>query len=93
MNNYNTSKDYELLWELAKTQKVICIGYEFDDSIKLLIAYYDKDDNTRCVKDYDGYCVIATHKEDFVRDCKDLQLEFILPNAWSIGHLSLNRMK
>lgn len=81
MNNYNTSKDYELLWELAKTQEIICIGYESDNSIRLLTAYYDKSDNTKCVKDNDGYCFISTiYKDDFEKECKDFDLEFILPN-------------
>ena len=35
MNNYNTSKDYELLWELAKTQNIISIVDEHPYIIKV----------------------------------------------------------
>lgn len=88
MYNYNTSRDYELLWELAKTQEDIICTY---DSISLS-EYKNK---SVCVlkKILDSNIITMfplgdfilgndLDKKCFLETCEKYNLEFILPNAW-----------
>lgn len=77
--NYRFSKDYELLWELAQKQEVICYYNDSDRPgctiRKLGITQYDKcNDEIKLPGNW--YC---DNKEDFERTCKLINFEFLIP--------------
>lgn len=82
--NYKTSKDYELLFELIKVQRVVCF-------VKNRTVYDICANTPSLSKDIDIgvrgrsyiYAVGKTEEEikkDFISQCEDYELEFILPN-------------
>lgn len=84
--NYETSKDYDTLFELIKTQRVVCFVQSKDMNMQNVCA-------SQKVKNEDfinigtigiGYisaCAIhgLTVKEDFIAQCTYYELEYIMP--------------
>ena len=79
-SNYNTSRDYELLWELAKTQDLIC----FCDWNKQKNFFTCKkvSANLISMRPFSEFSINDNSKERFLSVCKEYNLEFIIPNAW-----------
>jgi len=80
---YKTSKDYERLFDLAKTQRIICI-VDYDTCRDTARTNYNKSQkfgesieiNGRGI----GY-VWAHSKEDFIKQCEREHVEFIEPDG------------
>lgn len=86
-HNYETSKDYELLYELIKTQRVVCFvqckDYKVKDIAQSSAIFREEHINigARGI----GYVSAfdfedKTIKEDFIEQCNFYDLEFIEPN-------------
>ncbi|MDR1007975.1 MAG: hypothetical protein LBL65_05355 [Campylobacteraceae bacterium] len=80
-HNYKTSKDYELLFELMQTQRIVCfLDYEIGNSeirdvCKTICTGYSYELGVRGM----GYFSVHT-KEFFIECCKAYNVEFIEPN-------------
>lgn len=75
MNNYNTSRDYELLWEFVNNQhEILCTMYSS------MITHENGKLYKRCAKIFRHQS--EQDKKTFISYCKRQDLEFILPNAW-----------
>lgn len=87
LSNYQTSKDYEALWQLAQSQSVICIIDYCTDLISgdkhccrdvAHTAYVPGEKWMRVGARGIGY-IEAETKESFCRQCERLQLEWLPP--------------
>ncbi|MBC8740434.1 hypothetical protein F6X40_27750 [Paraburkholderia sp. UCT31] len=83
--NYNSSRDYARLAELAKTHSVLCIvDYQgFRDVAKTIYSLWEIDESWQVGARGIGY-VCASSKEDFIKRCESVNLEFIAPPGDSI---------
>jgi hypothetical protein len=91
-HGYAISKDYEKLFELIKTQRVVCFvnaygkdedEYQLQDVCQSQVYSYDDraDIGARGIGyinafNYGSYSV----KEDFIQQCTQSNLEYIVPN-------------
>ena len=78
---YKTSKNYELLYELIKTQRIVCFvenkkgvdicanipGNDCDIGVRGISYIYAIGNNEQ------------ERKKDFIKQCKEYNLEFIVP--------------
>ncbi len=86
-HNYDTSKDYEKLWELMKTQRILCMidyGEMYkDDKYQLRdVCQTPAVERDRYFTDIScrGYSYIsARNKEEFIEQCTKGNLEYIVP--------------
>jgi len=87
-HNYKTSRDYDRLYELAKTQRIVCfVDYRENSEIRdvaqtqaIEMEYGSLSVSSRGITyvsgiDFDG----KTAKEDFIIQCKASNLEYIIP--------------
>jgi hypothetical protein len=93
-HGYSTSKDYDKLFELIKTQRVVCFvtykddigkdGHKLQDICQSSVQPSDSmiDIGARGVSHITAMAIRGrTLKEDFIRQCVDRELEFIEPNT------------
>jgi len=91
--NYKTSKDYEKLFELLKTNKIVCLinhHIEIEDKnvkIQQLCTNFSLNDDKEIMIGIEGKVIIFAHetkdltmKELFLSLCKEKDLEYIEPN-------------
>lgn len=87
--NYKTSKDYARLWELAKTARIICItDYRADlnspasrDVAETVYSSADGESVVICARG--TVYAFGLSREDFIRQCQLVNVEFIDPCDWS----------
>jgi len=92
--NYETSKDYEKLFELIQSQRVVCfVDYKINDNtiikdvcISSPINELDKYNSINIGARGISYITAfdfkedISVKEDFINQCKNTNLEFIIPD-------------
>jgi hypothetical protein len=80
ITGYKMSRDYARLAELAKTQSIVCIDGKMKDVARTI---YDRiDDNEVWAISSRGFSyVYAISFDDFMRNCKEANIEFIEPEA------------
>lgn len=87
-HGYETSTDYELLFELIKTQRVVCfVPYDKDSKTKDVCQSQAMsidgsiDIGARGISYISAFAINGkTLKEDFIMQCQVCKLEFIEPN-------------
>ncbi len=90
--NYKLSSDYSLLYELAKTQDIICINNESTKQNTLCYINAEErlhiDSETHEKQKYflhtsddgsDFLDIYATNKVDFIRLCEERKIVFLIP--------------
>ena len=90
--NYKSSRDYTRLWELAQTERVICWldYYEYcTDIASTKCTIYDNGDVTIEISARGTCYILGDTKEDFIRQCKKDNVEFIEPNIQSKNYNDL----
>lgn len=75
--NYHFSKDYELLWQLAQKQEVICTNG------KMLLITKMKGDNIVIVENDGGIWSESDCKHHFKRACEYYEIQFLIPGEVS----------
>ncbi|RJP48775.1 MAG: hypothetical protein C4586_08670 [Anaerolineaceae bacterium] len=89
ITDYSMSEDYELLWDLAQKQSVVCeVDYDSRNNdpskpIRDIAATRSHKHRDEIVVEVEvrGYGYIyATDKEDFLMQCRRSRLKFILPH-------------
>lgn len=83
VTGYEISKDYRQLFELAKTQSIVCIldYLVFEDGTACRDVVQTISDGFEVQVCERGICFISEHHvEMFVERCDDKNLEFIVPN-------------
>ena len=81
--NYKASRDYQRLWELAQTERVICWLDSYESCIDTASTKCTIHDNGKVVVEISarGTCYIwGDNKEHFIEKCKKYNVEFIEPN-------------
>lgn len=83
-HGYETSKDYQLLFELMKRNRIICFipfDEEFEDGYILKDVCQTKaTDEGYFDVSARGYSYItAFNREDFIKKCESAKLEFVNP--------------
>ena len=79
ITNYNTSRDYELLFELMQKSSIVCIvDYNFARDVAQTLCR--EGDYQICVRGM-GY-IWTDKKEEFLKDCKAYNVEFVVPYFW-----------
>ena len=78
--NYNLSKDYAALFELAKTQTVICIVDYMSLSRDVCTTYFaDRIDEIHVHSRGQVY-IVASGLDDFIHQCNLANLEWLVPS-------------
>ncbi len=85
LNNYQLSKDYETLYELAQKQSVVCI-VDYDSCRDVCQTLYISGSN--CIEICSrGHCYIfAENVEEFKALCEHLNIEWIVPTLCELSH-------
>jgi hypothetical protein len=79
ITNYNTSRDYELLFELMQKSSIVCIvDYNFARDVAQTLCKCG--DYQICARGI-GY-LWAENKEEFLKYCEMYNVEFVVPNFW-----------
>jgi hypothetical protein len=71
--NFQFSKDYQLLWELAQKQRVICTNG------KMLLTAKTKGDNIVIVENDGGIWSESDCKHHFKGACEHYDIQFLIP--------------
>ena len=78
--DYGGSRDYARLADLAKTHSVICVVTNDDCRDVGMTIYADYGDTEEWEVGVRNICYVWAHnKDDFVRKCASVNLEFIEP--------------
>jgi hypothetical protein len=90
ITGYQTSRDYDLLWEIVQTQSIVCVvDYSFStdksdgvrpsrDVCQSIVSFIDNKLDT-VVIGARGICYIESdNKEFFVEQCKTLNVEWLV---------------
>lgn len=79
ISGYQTSRDYALLWELAKTSSIVCVC-DYSDGIRDVAQTISNKNYThvsaRGITYADGLSVA-----EFEKNCSRANVEFLIPNT------------
>ena len=75
---YKTCKDYNILFELVKTQRIVCFIKK--NNIFDICANTPSNSNNIEIGVRGISYIYTDKKEEFIKQCEDYELEFIMPN-------------
>jgi len=94
---YRVSRDYRLVWELARRQGVVCV-VDYTDGARLAREERLRDVcATLCIDgtvhlSVRGCCYVSAGDPDvFARFCDELRVEWIVPRGWRVLWLQVGQ--
>ena len=79
ISGYQTSRDYVLLWDLAKSSSIVCVcdyAHGLRDVAQTICDANMTQVSARGITYADGWTA-----EEFARQCARVNVEFIIPNT------------